>query len=86
MRVTEALDLLKELGSDLSDLSEDDDADVVFFPSLEEAGAISDEDSDLSDDGAIGDNTRLPRRDLRFTGVIGSSNNNEQEPSSTGET
>ena len=62
-----------------SDLSEDDDADVVYFPSLEEADAISDEYSDLSDDGAIDDNTRLPRRILRSTWVIGLSNNNEQE-------
>ena len=66
MTANEALDLLEEYVSDLSDFSDDDDADVVFVPPVEEADAVSDQDSDISDDGAKGDVTLYTEKSLKI--------------------
>ena len=64
LTANETLDLLEEYVSDLRDFSDDDDddADVVFVPPVEETDAVSNQDTDLSDDGAKDDTTRFTEK------------------------
>ena len=70
LTTNEILDLLEGDDEDLSDLSDEDEVNVAFFPPVENAYAVTDEDSDLSDGETVGDITHLPRRILRSTGTI----------------
>ena len=59
LTANEPLNLLEEYGSDLS----------VFLHPIEEADAVSDQDSDISDDGAKGDVTLYTEKSLKIWSI-----------------
>ena len=78
MTTNEILDCLEADVSDFED-SDDDVINVAFFPPQDQAFAVSDEDSDLSDAEAEGDVTHSPRRLLRSSGELTSTGSKEPE-------